>query len=291
MRARNVKPGFFKNEILAECHPLARILFEGLWCLADREGRIEDRPMRIKAEVLPYDAKPDINALLNDLASKHDPDGKPAFIIRYSVGGCKYIQILHFLSHQNPHVREPESSIPAPDKHSASTVQAPDETGSRPALSPIPLPESPIPLPSNNGFEGFWKAYPKKIGKGAAQKAWGKVRPSQGLISQILGAVEIQKQCEQWQKDGGQYIPNPATWLNQKRWEDEVKTTDQHLPLDPKPEIPSSCDRCGLEPPVNNEFGRWLCQGCFDIELEKSEEGKKRFMATFGNRPLMQGME
>ena len=49
-RARNVKPGFFKNELLAECEPLARILFEGLWCEADREGRLEDRPRRLKAE-------------------------------------------------------------------------------------------------------------------------------------------------------------------------------------------------------------------------------------------------
>jgi hypothetical protein len=225
MRARNVKPGFFKNEILAECHPLARILFEGLWCIADRNGRLEDRPMRIKAEVLPYDAKPDIDTLLNDLASKRDPDGKPAFIIRYAANGCKYIQILHFLEHQNPHVREPESSIPAPDEHSTSTVPAPDEHGTSPALSPIPYPESPILNPLSIaplGFDDFWKAYPKKIGKGAARKAWGKIRSPATLLPAILLAIEKQKTCDQWQKDGGQFIPHPATWLNQQRWEDEV---------------------------------------------------------------------
>jgi hypothetical protein len=53
-RSRNIKPGFFLNDELAECEPLARILFAGLWCIADREGRLEDRPKRIKAEVLPY---------------------------------------------------------------------------------------------------------------------------------------------------------------------------------------------------------------------------------------------
>ena len=53
MRARNLKPGFFKNDALAECDPLARILFEGLWCMADREGRLECHPKRIKAEILP----------------------------------------------------------------------------------------------------------------------------------------------------------------------------------------------------------------------------------------------
>lgn len=225
MRARNVKPGFFKNEILAECHPLARILFEGLWCLADRSGRLEDRPMRIKAEVLPYDAKPDINALLNELASKRDPDGRPAFILRYSVGTSNYIQILHFLGHQNPHVREPESTIPAPDENSTSIMPAPDETGSRPALSPFPFPESPIRNPLSSapqGFDRFWEAYPKKIGKGAARKAWVKIRSPSSLLQVMLDAIEKQKQCDQWQKENGKYIPNPATWLNQTRWEDEV---------------------------------------------------------------------
>jgi len=54
-RARNIKPGFFMDDVLAEIEPLGRILFAGLWCIADREGRLEDRPKRIKAEVLPYD--------------------------------------------------------------------------------------------------------------------------------------------------------------------------------------------------------------------------------------------
>lgn len=68
-RARNIKPGFFANEDLAECDPLARLLFAGLWCLADREGRLEDRPKRIRAELLPYDSC-DADELLNQLQAK-----------------------------------------------------------------------------------------------------------------------------------------------------------------------------------------------------------------------------
>ena len=52
-RARNIKPGFFKNELLAEMPPETRLLFMGLWCLADREGRFEDRPKKIKMELFP----------------------------------------------------------------------------------------------------------------------------------------------------------------------------------------------------------------------------------------------
>lgn len=119
-RARNIKPGFFTNDLLAEIAPLGRILFAGLWTLADREGRLEDRPKKIKAEILPFD-NCNADKLLADL-NKH------GFIKRYGVDGGSYIQIVKWKKHQNPHVKEAESTIPAPDetpdKHSASTVQS-----------------------------------------------------------------------------------------------------------------------------------------------------------------------
>ena len=104
MRSRNIKPGFFKNEILGVLDPLARILFSGLWCMADREGRLEDRPLRIKIEVLPYD-----NCDVEDLLKGLQENG---FIQRYEVNGEGYIQIVNFLKHQNPHIREKASEIP-----------------------------------------------------------------------------------------------------------------------------------------------------------------------------------
>lgn len=77
--------------------------------------------------------------------------------------------------------------------------------------------EPPI---SPEGFEAFWKTYPKKVGKRAALKAWDKAKLN-GKVEIVLEAVEKQKTWPQWQKDGGQYIPNPATWINQGRWEDQ----------------------------------------------------------------------
>jgi hypothetical protein len=71
-------------------------------------------------------------------------------------------------------------------------------------------------------FVLFWQAYPKKTGKGAAEKSFSRQKVDDTLLDIILKAIEIQKQSEQWQKNGGQFIPNPATWLNQKRWEDET---------------------------------------------------------------------
>lgn len=74
-----------------------------------------------------------------------------------------------------------------------------------------------------NKFVTFWDAYPRKVSKDAAQKAFEKLSPDDDLFYNILQAIQKQKQSEQWQEDGGQYIPYPATWLNQKRWQDEVK--------------------------------------------------------------------
>jgi hypothetical protein len=67
-------------------------------------------------------------------------------------------------------------------------------------------------------FDVFWKAYPKKSGTDAAKKSWNKLKPN---ITEVLNALQWQRKSEQWQKNGGQYIPNPATYLNQGRWKDE----------------------------------------------------------------------
>ena len=72
---------------------------------------------------------------------------------------------------------------------------------------------------SPEGFDRFWAAYPKKVGKQAAKKAFKSVNEP---LESLLTAIERQKGSDQWSKNGGQYIPNPATWLNQGRWEDEL---------------------------------------------------------------------
>lgn len=115
-RSRNIKPGFFLNDKLAEVEPLGRLLFAGLWCLADREGRLKDRPKRIKAEVLPYDSC-DIDKLLNDL-------WRHGFIIRYEVDGERFIQVVNFLKHQNPHHKEAKSEIPPPSEDHENAINS-----------------------------------------------------------------------------------------------------------------------------------------------------------------------
>jgi hypothetical protein len=135
-RSRNIKPGFFTNDVLAELPPLARLLFAGLWTHCDREGRCEDRPKKIKAEILPYD-ECDADQLLEGLR-------KSGFIDRYVVGELRVIQVLTWDKHQNPHMKEAASTLPARNEHGASTVQAPDKAQPEPERAGL-IPSSLIP--------------------------------------------------------------------------------------------------------------------------------------------------
>ena len=72
-------------------------------------------------------------------------------------------------------------------------------------------------------FERFWNAYPRHTAKANATKAFNKLKPDDALIDKMLKAIEQQKKSDQWQRDNGQYIPHPSTWLNQRRWEDELE--------------------------------------------------------------------
>lgn len=87
-RARNIKPGLFKNEILGVADPLYTLLFEGLWLLADRDGRLEDRPLRIKAEIFPYREGLDMSAMLDWLQAN-------GFIVREAGPAGDVIQIIN----------------------------------------------------------------------------------------------------------------------------------------------------------------------------------------------------
>jgi hypothetical protein len=90
---------------------------------------------------------------------------------------------------------------------------------------------SDLPL-LNKRFEEFWKAYPKKKSKGQAEKAWAKIKPTEQLHNEILESLERAKKSADWTKDGGQFIPYPATWLNAKGWEDEYTEIKEETVFD-----------------------------------------------------------
>lgn len=75
----------------------------------------------------------------------------------------------------------------------------------------------------NDRFDLFWQAYPRKTGKAYAKKCFDKLKPSAELTERMIKAIEEQKRSLEWKRDNGQYIPNPSTWLNQGRWDDELR--------------------------------------------------------------------
>ena len=81
---------------------------------------------------------------------------------------------------------------------------------------------TPIAPCADAHFDLFWSAYPRHVDKQRARKSWAKLKPDGPLVETILRAVKAQASCEQWTRDGGAYIPYPATWLNGRRWEDEL---------------------------------------------------------------------
>ncbi|WP_151834464.1 hypothetical protein [Acinetobacter junii] len=106
-RARNIKPSFFTNDELGDVNPLARLLFIGMWTIADFKGCFEYKPKRLKVQLLPYDDC-DIEELVTDLE-------KSGFISKYTVQGRQYIKALNFTKHQNPHKNERDSGSEIPD--------------------------------------------------------------------------------------------------------------------------------------------------------------------------------
>jgi hypothetical protein len=184
-RMRTIRPGFFSNELLGELPPLARILFLGLWCWADREGRLEDRPKRLKTQILPYDDC-DVDNLLITLSSGDDP-----FIIRYDFDKRKYIQILNFDVHQKIHPNEIESEIPPPEGFTDNR----DKSRQIAANNYLGITKNSFPsLPSYN-LRGEEESPPQTSCGGITIKQWnmvGDMAKEKGLdLISVLAKLDI----------------------------------------------------------------------------------------------------
>ena len=157
MRTRDLKPGFFRNEELAALHPYARLLFQGLWCIADKKGRLKDSPALIKADLFPYENVPVAKHLVT--LAEH------GFIQRYEVGNFRGIWLPTFQQHQHPHPKEPGSVLPQspaeplPDHGEAVAGPLPDHgeavastrNGNDPSASVLLTPPPSIPsIPSGS---------------------------------------------------------------------------------------------------------------------------------------------
>lgn len=200
---------------------MARLTFIGLLNFCDDNGIHTVSSKRLKMEVYPSDPFSDIqvNEWMSELISH-------GLVKCYSVGEHQYWWVTGWHKHQR--IDKPTYRHPLPDgsfnrMFSESDRLLLDEYSPSPRVRSRKESkgEETNRNESEEKFDMFWLAYPNKIAKPAAIKAWGKEKIN-GEFPQLMDALEKHKLTEKWQKDGGKYIPNPATWINQRRWEDEI---------------------------------------------------------------------
>lgn len=234
MRARNIKPSIFKNEVLGTADPLLTILFEGLWCEADRDGRLEDRPLRLKAEIFPYRNDANIDTMLDWLCANE-------FISRYQASGAKVIQVLKFSDHQRPHANEVKSVLPSMEaiKHNQGKKSAQPRKQALRSDSGSLIPSSLIPDPGLLNadclipdraaaqpeccpeFETLKAIYPKRSGSQRwedAERA-ARARISEGHTwQQILdGAQRYADFCRETGKERTEHVLQAATFVGRNK--------------------------------------------------------------------------
>lgn len=184
----------------------ARLMFIGMLNFSDDNGNQAYSAKRLKMQIFPADSI-DTQPLLDELLAQ-------GVLIEYSVSGEKYIHIKGFTKHQLIN-RPSSSSIPKPviNEHSVSPqakiTDGVDGSGKERSNT---APE---------GFDDFWKTYPKRTAKPAALKAFRAAKIN-GHLGEVLLHVGKMAESDDWKKNLGQFIPNPATYLNQRRWEDEA---------------------------------------------------------------------
>lgn len=209
-RARNIKPGFYKNESLAECSIWARYIFPGLWMLADREGRLEDRPKRIKGELMPFDSQ-DAEPLLAELEDR-------GFLERYQNEDGSFIQISKFSAHQTPHYSEKQSVIKPPRPQESDGLKG----GSQPPDSLNP--DSLNPLENNVGQDA------RRVLAFLNEKAGRRYRENRVNLDFIKARLKdgatvtecrqvIVKKCREWKGDAKMELYlRPATLFNRTKF-------------------------------------------------------------------------
>ena len=228
-RIRTVKPEFWTDPVMVQLTPLARLFYIGTWNFAMcDQGHLEDDPMRLKLQILPAE-----NVDVSDLIDALVGSGRLA---RIEVNGEPFLHIKNLAEHQkvdgrwtprcpacahqaSPKLTETHRASP---KHTAVREGKGKESKGKDTAAAAAEPET---------FAAWWDDYPKKIGKGQAVKAY-KAALKKADADMILAG--LRRHLPLWERTERQFIPNPSTWLNGERWDDEVDhgedVVNAHLP-------------------------------------------------------------
>ena len=222
MPNRIIKESVCTSDTLDELSWFEEVVFYRLLVNCDDYGRMDGRAAIVKSRLFPLKSnvtERSITEALNKLSIV-------GLVTMYEYDGRPYLQLVTWERHQS--IRAKKSKYPSPEsgvKTSASNrmqVQA-----NAPVIQSNPNPiqsesESNTRTRENTpkeGFEQFWTVYPKQYGKPEAMREWIALSPDTALCSKIITTVERQCQSKDWQQENGKYIPNPAKYLRERRWE------------------------------------------------------------------------
>ena len=130
------------------------------------------------------------------------------------------------------------TNTPLPPKGGQTESNFPNRhTGTTPPQYPAAIASAKAPC-THPGFESFKAAYPRWRSEGLARREWNSRKPSPEMQGQILAALAVQSQCDEWQREDGRYIPKPSVWLSRECWADQLQSTaiTPHQSATPLPE-------------------------------------------------------
>lgn len=201
-RIRTIKPEFFTSSDIVSLTPLSRLFYVALWCEADREGRLNWNLGTFKLRYFPAE-----NCNIQDLADELIQAG---LVEVYCIDDKNYAEIPTFKSHQVINNREADSVLPPRVKVACKRDSGEGRKEGRERKG----------THVKEWFEEFYLAYPRKVAKQDAVKAWEKINPDLEKKEKIMIALSQAINSDDWVRDDGRFVPYPASWLNGRRWED-----------------------------------------------------------------------
>ena len=283
MPNRIIKESICTSENIDALSAFEETFFIRLIVNCDDFGRMDARPKLLASKLYPLrDVKPaQMENCLISLA-------KHGLITLYTVGDHDYLQMATWGKHQQ--VRNKKSRYPSPDdgickelksidihcnqkkSNDSNCISNPIQSNTNPILSESESESNGTSAVANDlteMFNRFWKAYPRKESKPDAKRAFQKIKPDEELLQTILNAIDRWKASAQWTEDGGRFIPYPASWLNQRKWEDEPMSAKQTVQANRRV-LPAQDfqqrDYSGVQTDLMSEIAR-------EIEKMKKEEG------------------
>jgi hypothetical protein len=229
MPNRIIKESICTSDTVDQLKSDEECFFYRLMVNCDDYGRMDARPSILLAKCFPLRVESlkakDVQKMLNTLI-------KHRLIFVYGEG--KYLQMVTWDKHQQ--IRAKRSKYPHPTEDDINGYQMISDDcicPRNPIQSESESESNPNPIIFNNtyidSFDSFWKEYPKKEAKKDAVKAWNKIKLTDDLLINIMDGLKKAIKSTNWVKQGGQFIPNAATWLNGERWNDEVEEAQTDL--------------------------------------------------------------